>query len=299
MTSPSEEEDMPMPASRPQRPGLQQITTSSYQAARRAALNPARDLGAATSSRPVYHDSPVSRTDVDPLAGLRAARHVEMASHRVAREYIRAAREAEYTWGQIGHELEQELQYGFRHGAHQRQRRRHHLQLRHRDRPGKRAVLQPVLHLDLPIVQQHHPRPRNEQQPRRRRARPRRALLAPRRDNRRMERPMGASRATIIRKADAGELPCVIVSRGKRKKMRRFPQALIEDLALRAGGNLHTDLKQYAASWLASVAYQSKEHADLRQSTMRCRRWLRPAANPDTRSHDDLRYMLVIHRAAP
>src|ERR1022692_3654276 len=47
---------------------------------------------------------------------------------------------------------------------------------------------------------------------------------------------LGTSRATIIRKADAGELPCVVVSRGKKQKMRRFPQALIEDLALCAGG---------------------------------------------------------------
>lgn len=74
---------------------------------------------------------------------------------------------------------------------------------------------------------------------------------------------LGASRATIIRRADAGDLPCVVVSRGKRQKMRRFPQALIQDLALRAGGNLHTDLKQYTASWLASVVDQSKEHMEL------------------------------------
>lgn len=93
-----------MPAPRPQRPSLQQITTSAYNAARRTALNLARDLGAATSNQPIYHGSPVSRTDVDPLTGLRAARHVEMASHRVAKEYIRAAREAGYTWDQLGHE---------------------------------------------------------------------------------------------------------------------------------------------------------------------------------------------------
>jgi excisionase family DNA binding protein len=72
---------------------------------------------------------------------------------------------------------------------------------------------------------------------------------------------LGTSRATIIRKADAGELPCVVVSRGNRKKMRRFPQALIEDLALRAGGSMNTDLKQYTASWLASTASQSRQHA--------------------------------------
>lgn len=91
---------------------MQQIATSAFNAARRTALNLARDLGATTSNRPIYPGSPVTRTDVEPLAGLRAARHVEIASHRVAKEYIRAAREAGYTWGQLGHELEQELQYG-------------------------------------------------------------------------------------------------------------------------------------------------------------------------------------------
>jgi hypothetical protein len=101
-----------MPAPRPPRPSLQQITTSAYNAARRTALNLARDLGATSSKRPIFHGSPVSRTDVEPLAGLRAARHIEMASHRVAKDYIRAAREAGYTWEQLGHELEQELQYG-------------------------------------------------------------------------------------------------------------------------------------------------------------------------------------------
>ena len=53
---------------------------------------------------------------------------------------------------------------------------------------------------------------------------------------------LGISRTTIIRKAEAGELPCVVVSRGHKKKMRRFPQSLIEDLALRAGGASETDL---------------------------------------------------------
>ena len=64
---------------------------------------------------------------------------------------------------------------------------------------------------------------------------------------------LGASRTTVIRKADAGELPCVVVSRGHRKKMRRFPQALIEDLALYAGGPSETDLRELATEWLGSV----------------------------------------------
>jgi len=65
---------------------------------------------------------------------------------------------------------------------------------------------------------------------------------------------MGMSRMTVIRKADAGELPCVVVSRGTRQKMRRFPRAPIEELAARGGTNAQADLKEYTAQWLASIA---------------------------------------------
>jgi hypothetical protein len=68
---------------------------------------------------------------------------------------------------------------------------------------------------------------------------------------------LGTSRATIIRKADAGELPCVVVSRGTKQKMRRFPQALIEDLACLAGCSSETDLAQFAGQWLASIGNRS------------------------------------------
>lgn len=64
---------------------------------------------------------------------------------------------------------------------------------------------------------------------------------------------LGTSRTTIIRKADAGELPCVVVSRGPKKKMRRFPKALIEDLAVRAGSHSETDLRAFATTWLGSA----------------------------------------------
>jgi excisionase family DNA binding protein len=67
---------------------------------------------------------------------------------------------------------------------------------------------------------------------------------------------MGMSRMTVIRKADAGELPCVVVSRGGRQKMRRFPRAPIEELAARGGTSPHLDLGEYTARWLASTAAQ-------------------------------------------
>lgn len=70
---------------------------------------------------------------------------------------------------------------------------------------------------------------------------------------------LGTSRTTIIRKADAGELPCIVVSRGRKQKMRRFPKALIEELALRAGGAYETDLRELATQWLESVGVPSAD----------------------------------------
>jgi excisionase family DNA binding protein len=68
---------------------------------------------------------------------------------------------------------------------------------------------------------------------------------------------MGMSRMTVIRKADAGELPCVVVSRGTRQKMRRFPRAPIEELAARGGTSARADLKEYTAQWLASIVVRT------------------------------------------
>ena len=68
---------------------------------------------------------------------------------------------------------------------------------------------------------------------------------------------MRMSRTTVIRKADVGELPCVIVSCGTRQKMRRFPRALIEDLAAHGGLGAETDLGDYAARWQATAASAS------------------------------------------
>lgn len=65
---------------------------------------------------------------------------------------------------------------------------------------------------------------------------------------------MGMSRMTVIRKADAGELPCVVVSRGSRQKMRRFPRAAIEELAARGGSSAEVELGEYTAQWLAAAA---------------------------------------------
>jgi excisionase family DNA binding protein len=65
---------------------------------------------------------------------------------------------------------------------------------------------------------------------------------------------MGISRMTVIRKADAGELPCVVINRGTRQKMRRFPRAAIELLAAGGIADGQADLKEYTTRWLAYVA---------------------------------------------
>lgn len=76
---------------------------------------------------------------------------------------------------------------------------------------------------------------------------------------------LGMSRMTVIRKADAGELPCVVVSRGLRQKMRRFPRAAIEELAANGGGGVHVELTEYTAGWLAVNAARPDPQARQRQ----------------------------------
>lgn len=70
---------------------------------------------------------------------------------------------------------------------------------------------------------------------------------------------LGISRMTVTRKADTGELPCVVVSRGTHQKLRRFPRAMIEYLATH-GGAPETDLKDHTARWLASLADRTSAH---------------------------------------
>jgi excisionase family DNA binding protein len=72
---------------------------------------------------------------------------------------------------------------------------------------------------------------------------------------------MGTSRMTVIRKADAGELPCLVVSRGTRQKMRRFPRALIEELAVQGGMGAETDLGAFTARWRAAVTAPNTANA--------------------------------------
>ena len=71
-------------------------------AARRAVIDVARQGGAPIISRPAFRGAHATVQDVEPLAGLRAARDVELAARSGARDYIRDAREAGRSWREIG-----------------------------------------------------------------------------------------------------------------------------------------------------------------------------------------------------
>jgi hypothetical protein len=71
-------------------------------AARNAILSLARDAGAELVKRSLFSDSDYTISDVEPLAGMRAARQLELGAREGTAGYIRAAREAGYTWHDIG-----------------------------------------------------------------------------------------------------------------------------------------------------------------------------------------------------
>jgi hypothetical protein len=84
----------------------EQRIAAAREAARREAFRLARDAGAATVTRPMFlGDNEPTVRDVEPLDGTRAARDLELAARRTAREYIRQAREAGHSWDQVGRSL--------------------------------------------------------------------------------------------------------------------------------------------------------------------------------------------------
>ena len=74
--------------------------------ARRDTFQLARGTGASIVRRPMFRgeDEPTVQ-DVEPLAGARAARDLELAAKGTARDYIRQAREAGHGWQRIGQAL--------------------------------------------------------------------------------------------------------------------------------------------------------------------------------------------------
>jgi hypothetical protein len=75
-------------------------------ATRRAAFEIARSAGAQIITRPAYQGAQMAVRDIEPLAGMRASRQVELGARGAARDYIRQAREAGHGWHRIGQALE-------------------------------------------------------------------------------------------------------------------------------------------------------------------------------------------------
>jgi hypothetical protein len=78
---------------------------STANAARQAVIGLARDRGFDFTPSPADRSLGFTIRDLEPLTGARAARDIELASRRAARDYIRRAREAGHGWDQIGHAL--------------------------------------------------------------------------------------------------------------------------------------------------------------------------------------------------
>jgi hypothetical protein len=76
---------------------------------RRAALDIVRQSGGHTVTRPMFRDRTdlhMTNTDAEPMAGMRAVRHLEHAARGLAREFVRQAREDGRTWHEIGATLD-------------------------------------------------------------------------------------------------------------------------------------------------------------------------------------------------
>jgi hypothetical protein len=76
---------------------------ATRQAARNATHKLALRSGAKVITRPL--SAGAATRDVEPVAGMRAARDLEQAAHHLTLNYIRQAREAGCTWYDIGTEL--------------------------------------------------------------------------------------------------------------------------------------------------------------------------------------------------
>jgi len=87
----------------PSDPSAESRVIDAARAAARSTIEGlALDHGAQVVTRPAFRGSDRAVKDVEPLAGLRAAREVELAARYAGRDYIRYAREAGHSWHDIG-----------------------------------------------------------------------------------------------------------------------------------------------------------------------------------------------------
>ncbi len=69
------------------------------------------------------------------------------------------------------------------------------------------------------------------------------------------------SRMTVMRMADEGRLPSVVVRRGRVQKVRRIPRAFVERMVADATAGVEVDLEDCAAARLAEHAQGQKGQA--------------------------------------
>jgi len=65
---------------------------------------------------------------------------------------------------------------------------------------------------------------------------------------------LGVSRSTVIRLADEGQLPAIVIRTGKVQKTRRIPRAFVERMITDAAAGRHVDMDTYTTAWLAEHA---------------------------------------------
>jgi hypothetical protein len=94
-----------MPRSAPNPRNSRDNMRAAHDQARAAAERIALGSGAQIIRRPIFPGAQASVRDVEPLAGARAARKIELGARAAALGYIRAAREAGHGWDQIGQAL--------------------------------------------------------------------------------------------------------------------------------------------------------------------------------------------------
>ena len=86
-------------------PPRDEAVVAAREWARRAVLEMVRDSGGALVTRPVIRSQPdldMTVRDAEPVAGLRAARSLQLAAEGLAHGYIRQAREDGHAWHEIG-----------------------------------------------------------------------------------------------------------------------------------------------------------------------------------------------------
>ena len=65
---------------------------------------------------------------------------------------------------------------------------------------------------------------------------------------------LGVSRMTVARMADEGQLPSVVIRRGRVQKLRRIPRTFVDRIVADACAGAEVDLAEHTATWLAEHA---------------------------------------------